>query len=159
MSAISSIQNNTIYFEQVVREQIKTQEIEARAELKDREVEMQGVQKNLESMKAQKTLSDKIVEELRPLCEELPPDAMDPVTLEPFVKPMVTRCGHTIERQSIVEIYRRSKRSRDDPLLDCPLCKRKISVKNIFYDHSFKEVISHLEKIRAVFKESLCGDQ
>ena len=48
-------------------------------------VEMQGMQKNLKSIKSQKTMNDRMI-------EELPPDALDPVTMEPLHQPLVTEC-------------------------------------------------------------------
>ena len=73
---------------------------------------MQGVQKNLESMKTQKTMNDRIVEELRPLCEELPPDALDPVTMEPLNTPTVYRCGHAFNIETVKSIITSNKLAR-----------------------------------------------
>ncbi len=151
MTAILSIQNNTIYFEGFIREQLKTQENEARAELKDREVEMQGMQKNLESIKAQKTMNDRIVEELRPLCEELPPDALDPVTMEPIDRCMVLRCGHSLNITTIVSLAKSNGLCQQDAM-ECPMCKVKTPLKQAYTCYSLDHCSRNFQRINKVFQ-------
>ncbi len=144
MSAISSIQNNTIYFEQVVREQIKTQEIEARAEFKDRESEMREV-------KAQKTMNGNIIEELRPLCEELPERLIDPITLEPINKPIIMRCSHAFDSLAFSRAMRAKNLTKQDRI-PCPICRTETKGTAIIQDIYLMESISRLRKIKGVFK-------
>ncbi len=153
MTAILSIQNNTIYFEGFIREQLKTQENEARAELKNREVEMQGMQKNLESIKAQKTMNDRIVEELRPLCEELPPDALDPVTYEPFEIPVVYRCGHVFDKKTVKSMIDISDPSRQGDL-DCPICKLTSGRIQLLQCIPLEGLVQNAQAVKKIFKEN-----
>ncbi len=155
MTAILSIQNNTIYFEKFIREQLKTQELEMREQLRSQEVEMREV-------KAQKTLNDKIVEELRPLCEELPPDALDPVTMEPLHQPLVTACCHTFNQstlEKIMEISGGSEGIRKSNGLTCPTCRWKFSPKNgTFPCASIMGMVNVFKKIADVFKKEKASD-
>ncbi len=150
MTAILSIQNNTIYFEKFIREQLKTQENEARAELKDREIEIR-------EMKAQKTMNDRIVEELRPLCEELPPDALDPVTYEPFtVKniPGVFKCGHVFNKETIQSLILSNKVTKESGI-PCPVCKNRIGSNQISECVPLEGLTEHVQKITKIFKEKM----
>ncbi len=155
MSVIANTKSNTItYFEQAMRTQMETQETEARADLKDREDEMRGMQENLESIKAQKTRNDQIVEELRPLCEELPDCTLDPVTFEPLERPRVTRCGHTFNEDTIKSIFESKKRSRSDLNIECPLCRKDSKINHLFYDQSFGETVGIIKRIKNVFDKN-----
>ncbi len=145
MTAILSIQNNTIYFEGFIREQLKTQEFEARAELKDRELEIR-------EMKAQKTMNDRIVEELRPLCEELPPDALDPVTMEPLDRGMVFRCGHTLNITTIVSLAKANGLCQQDAM-ECPSCKAKTPLKQTYACFSLDNCTNTLKNISVAFNK------
>lgn len=107
----------TILFEKGMREQLETQEHEMREQLKSREYEIREI-------KLQKAISDRVVEELRPLCEELPDCALDPVTLEPMGNPIVMRCGHTFSSSTIVEIAKRNNQKLKDAL-SCSICRQK----------------------------------
>ncbi len=147
MSAILSIQNNTIYFEQFVREQLETQESEMREELKDRELEIR-------EMKAQKTMNDRIVEELRPLCEELPECALDPVTYEPIRTPLVMRCSHALSAKA-VEMIGKTKGFTMDDKIPCPICRSETTGRFFLYDQSFDETVEHLEKVTKIFKRTV----
>ncbi len=150
MTAILSIQNNTIYFEKFIREQLKTQELEMREQLRSQEVEMREV-------KAQKTLNDKIVEELRPLCEELPPDALDPVTLEPLHQPLVTACCHTFNQSTLEKIMGISGGSegiKKTQGLPCPICRSKLSpTYDTFPCASIIGMVNSLERISGILKK------
>ncbi len=149
MSAILSIQNNTIYFEQFVRDQLKTQESEMRAELKDRESEMREA-------KVKNTTNTRMIEELRPLCEELPPDALDPVTYEPFNGkniPAVYSCGHVFNKETVKSIIlSRNLEKRSD--LDCPTCKIISRRDQLLECIPLEGLVEHMEKITKVFKEN-----
>ncbi len=151
MSAIASIQNNTIYFEQFVRDQLKTQESEMRAELKDREIEIR-------EMKAQKTMNDRIVEELRPLCEELPECALDPVTYEPIKTPLVMRCGHTLSSKTAGTLANAKGLKKYDKI-PCPLCRTETIGACFIYEQSFEETVEHLEKITKIFKKTVKNNE
>ena len=146
MTAILSIQNNTIYFEKFIREQLKTQENEARAELKDRELEIR-------EMKAQKTMNDRIVEELRPLCEELPPDALDPVTYEPFEIPVVYRCGHVFDKKTVKSMIDISDPSRQGDL-DCPVCKLTSGRIQLLQCIPLEGLVQNAQAVKKIFKEN-----
>ncbi len=146
MSVILSIQNNTMYFEQFVRDQLETQESEARAELKEREAEVR-------ELKYEKARDSKIVEELRPLCEEIPNDALDPVTMEPLYKPATYGCGHTINSSTIVAIAKASNLCQQD-LMSCPVCKNKSVLNDFFVSVSLKGCVEIFEKISKVFAKN-----
>ncbi len=151
MSAIASIQNNTIYFEQFVRDQLKTQESEMRAELKDRESEMREV-------KAQKARDSKIVEELRPLCEEVPNDARDPVSMKPFKTPLLYRCGHSLGISTILDIARRNSLHQDS-LIECPMCRRKSPLKSGVSPVNLMGCVEVFKKIEKIFRENNQNEQ
>ncbi len=149
MSAIASIQNNTIYFEQFVRDQLKTQEFEARAELKDREVD----ERNL---KEKNVLNKRFIEELRPLCEELPPDALDPVTMEPLSReniPIVYRCGHVFNKETIKNIIISNKLLKGSDL-NCPVCRLVCGRIQLIDCIPLEGLVEHMEKITKIFKEN-----
>ncbi len=117
--------------------------------------------KSLEELfEEMKTADRKKLEELRPLCEELPVDALDPVTLEPFEEPKVAFCGHTLDMKTIKNIYNANRRVQEDgdPVIACPICKKDSSIYTIYYDHAFDETIGHLKKIRNIFNKKVSDD-
>ncbi len=149
MTAILSLQSNTIYFEQFVRQQLETQEAEMRDQLKLQESEVRDV-------KASKIKNDGIVEELRPLCEELPPDALDPVTMEPFNLdniPGVFKCGHVLNRETIRSLVSSRQTVDQGNGIGCPVCKSRIYKNEISECVPLEGVVEHLQKITKVFKE------
>ncbi len=134
MSAIAITPTSTItYFEQAMRSQL-----EARAELKDREIEIR-------EMKAQKTMNDRIVEELRPLCEELSGYALDPVMYEPIKTPLVMRCSHALSAKA-VEMIGKTKGFTMDDKIPCPICRSETTGRFFLYDQSFDETVGCVEK-------------
>lgn len=104
-----------------------------------------------------RSAAEKALEELRPLCEELPQSVIDPISLEVFDKPMVTRCGHTFERESIVKLWNANPviNIYDQKIIDCPICKGKNALIYIFYDQAFRETIAHVKKIKEVFIKTM----
>lgn len=117
--------------------------------------------KSLEELfEEMKTADRKKLEELRPLCEELPVDALDPVTLEPFEEPRLAKCGHTLDTKTMENIYNANRRVREDgdPVIACPICKDDSSVFTLYYDHAFDETIDHLKKIRGIFNKKVSDD-
>ncbi len=146
MSVIENTKSNTItYFEQAMRTQLKTQESEMREQLKTQETEMRAE-------KVKNTTNNRIVEELRPLCEELPPDALDPVTMEPFEIPVVYRCGHIFDKATVKSLI-----SQIGPLwngdLDCPVCKLTTGRIQLLQCIPLEGLVEHLQKIEKIFKE------
>lgn len=104
-----------------------------------------------------RSAAEKAIEELRPLCEELPQSVIDPISLEVFDKPMVTRCGHTFEKQSIIKLWDANPR-RDvygQKIIDCPVCRIETGLCYIFYDQAFRETIAHVKKINEVFVKTM----
>ena len=142
---MSSIANMFNSFEQAMRHQLETQESEMREELKERESEMWKVQ-------AKNITNNRIVEELRPLCEEVPTDALDPVTLEPFEYPGLYRCGHALDASTIVKIAQSRNLSQQDNL-QCPVCKKESVLKNIVTPLPLKGCVESFKKINEVFKK------
>ena len=106
-------------------------------------------------LKERQSEAQKAIEELRPLCEELPQSVIDPISLEVFDKPMVTRCGHTFERDSLISIV------NSNPVINgvingninCPICKTESGAQYIYYDQAFKETIDQFKKIEEVFNK------
>ncbi len=135
MSAIASIQNNTIYFEQFVRDQLKTQESEMREE------------------KVKNTTNTRMIEELRPLCEEVPNDARDPVSMEPFKSPGLYSCGHSLDISTILNIARINGLAQDS-LIECPQCRRKSPVKSAISPVNLMGCVEVFNKIEKIFKEN-----
>ncbi len=147
MSAIAITPTSTItYFEQAMRSQL-----EARAELKDREIEIR-------EMKAQKTMNDRIVEELRPLCEELSGYALDPVMYEPIKTPLVMRCSHALSAKA-VEMIGKTKGFTMDDKIPCPICRSETTGRFFLYDQSFGETVEHLEKVTKIFKRTVKNNE
>ncbi len=108
-----------------------------------------------DQVKAKQTLNDKIIEELRPLCEELPPDALDPVTMEPFTTaniPGVFKCGHVFNKETIQNIIllKEVKRGSGIP---CPTCKASIGGNQISESIPLEGLVEHMQKINKIFKE------
>ncbi len=145
MSAMTSIQSNTIYFEHAMRSQLETLEAENRSELKERETEMHEI-------KLDKARDSRIIEELRPLCEELPPDALDPVTIEPLDDGMVFRCGHVLNVSTICSIARMNKLTTRDPM-KCPSCNLRSAIEILYDCHPLRGCVDILKKISEVFKK------
>lgn len=104
-----------------------------------------------------RSAAEKALEELRPLCEELPQSVIDPISLEVFDKPMVTRCGHTFERESIVKLWDANPRRNiyGQKIIDCPVCRLETGLGYIFYDQAFQETIEHMKKINEVFIKNM----
>jgi len=101
--------------------------------------------------------AEKALEELRPLCEELPQSVIDPISLEVFDKPMVTRCGHTFEKENIIKLWNANPLINiyDQKVIDCPICKGKNALIYIFYDQAFRETIAHVKKINEFFIKNM----
>jgi len=102
-------------------------------------------------LKERQSAAEKALEELRPLCEKLPHSVIDPIDFHPFDKPMVMRCGHTFERESLMSIIRSNLALNGDII--CPLCRAPTGGQYIYYDQSFKETVDHLKKIEEVFNK------
>lgn len=120
------------------------------------------IEKELEKrLRERQSAAEKTLEELRPLCEELPPSVIDPISLEPFSGPMVARCGHTFDRESLIKMY------RSNPLVDeigkqiihCPVCRGISCLQKIYYELAFEKTIDHLEKIKEVFNKHVVSKQ
>ena len=129
-----------------MRQQLETQEGEARAALKDRESEMREV-------KTSKSRDSRIVEELRPLCEEIPNDALDPVTMEIFDEPATYGCGHTINSSTIVSIAKAQGLCKKD-LISCPVCKNQSVLTRFFMPINLVGCVEIFEKISKAFAKN-----
>ena len=145
MSTVTSLQHNTLFFdfEQGVRQQLETQESESRADLQSREADER-------KLKEKGFLNEKLIEELRPLCEELPPDALDPVTMEPFERPLIYRCGHAIDTSTAVKIAKMKKLNRESSL-ECNLCKVTTPLKGLYSCFTLEGCIERIKKIKNLF--------
>ena len=143
MSAIKALQATTIYFEQSMRSQLETQESEMRDQLKNQETEMR-------EMRLNKARDSRIVEKLRPLCQELPPDALDPVTFEPFERPLIYRCGHAIDTSTAVKIAKINHLNREGSL-GCNLCRMDTRLKSLHVCFPLESCLEHLKKIKNLF--------
>lgn len=112
-------------------------------------------------LKERQSEAQKAIEELRPLCEELPQSVIDPISLEVFDKPMVTRCAHTFERESLIAMYHADPRINQfgEQIINCPICKKPSCLQKIYYDLAFKENIDHLKKIKEVFNKHVISKQ
>ena len=149
MTAIANVQSTTLFFgfEQGMRQQLETLEAENREELRDRESEMREVRVN-------KARDSRIVEELRPLCEELPDCALDPVSYEPMKTPLVMRCSHSLSSETAGNLARTKGLKKYDKI-PCPLCRTETVGAFFVYEQSFDEIIQHLEKVKNVFKKAV----
>ena len=147
MAAVTNLQQNTMYFEQAMRQQLETQESESRFDLQAREAEMREV-------KTSKSIDSKIVEELRPLCEELPPDALDPVTMEPLNRSIVYRCGHSINISTVVQIAKKKNLCQED-LIKCPSCNSSTKISMLYPYIPIEGCIESFEKISKVFAKNV----
>ena len=100
-----------------------------------------------------RSAAEKALEELRPLCEELPQSVIDPISLEVFDKPMVTRCGHTFERDSLIKMYDANPKINlmGREIIHCPTCRAELWLQGICHDKSFKETIDHLKLINKIW--------
>lgn len=143
MSTITNALSSIIYFEQFVREQLETLEAENRTELKEREAEMRDVRLN-------KARDSRIVEELRPLCEELPPDALDPVTMEPLKNSIVYRCGHPLNMSTVVTIAKTNRLCKKD-LIKCPVCTLPTPINRLYPYIPIEGCVEIFEKIKNIF--------
>ncbi len=152
MSSIAITPTRTIsYFENAMRSQLETQESEMRDQLKEREAEMGEVQ-------AKNITNNRIVEELRPLCEELPDCALDPVTYEPMRTPLVMRCSHSLSSETAVSVAKSMGLAKDD-MIPCPVCRTETRGYFFLYDQSFDETVEHLEKVTKIFKKTVKNNE
>ena len=103
-----------------------------------------------------RSAAEKALEELRPLCEELPQSVIDPISLEVFDKPMVTRCGHTFERDSLIKMYDANPKIdlMGREIIHCPTCRAELWLQGIYHDKSFRETIDHLKLINKIWLAS-----
>ncbi len=107
-----------------------------------------------ERYKERQTRDSKIVEELRPLCEELPPDALDPVTMEPFTLeniPLVFKCGHVFNKETIKSLIANNPEKNSG--ISCAVCKEKIFKNHISECVPLEGLVGHNKKINRVFKK------
>ena len=100
-----------------------------------------------------RSAAEKALEELRPLCEELPQSVIDPISLEPLTEPMVTRCGHTFERESLIGMYNSERKFNQigETIIHCPICRTESTIKYIYYDLAFEQTIQHLKLINKIW--------
>ena len=103
-----------------------------------------------------RSTAEKALEELRPLCEELPQSVIDPISLEPLTEPMVTRCAHTFERESLISMYNSENKINKigEAILNCPICRIESGIKYIYYDLAFEETLQHLKLINKIWLTS-----
>ena len=154
MTAIANLQSTSIFFEfeQAMRQQLETQESEMRDQFKREE---SGVRE----LKVQKTVNDRIVEELRPLCEGLPDCALDPVTYEPLEKAMVTECSHTFNWSTINHAIDSIGGMQEVKKLNgmaCPVCRWKFSPSDGFFPcGSIRDMVEIFKTISEVFKRNV----
>jgi len=112
-------------------------------------------------LKDKQSAAEKALEELKPLCDKLPYSAIDPISLEPFSGPMVTRCGHTFERESLIKMYRANPKINEigEQVINCPICNGSLCLQRIYYDLAFEETVEHLKKIKEVFNKNVISKQ
>lgn len=106
-----------------------------------------------QAVKEKQRWNDRVVEELKPLCEELPPDALDPVTMEPLYQGQNFRCGHAINTTTVVTLGNLSQKALTQGLLDCPVCKTPQAISQLRVSFPFRGCIEHLIKIKKVFNQ------
>ena len=145
MSTINTaiISSHIISFEELFRKQLETQEVEMREQLMVQEAD-------IHQLKKQKSINDKLVEELRPLCKELPLDALDPVTMEPYDMAMVFRCGHSINIKTMVNFAKAQKLYREDPMA-CSSCRVETSINKTYPCFSLDNCVNHIKEINKIF--------
>ena len=146
MSSLA-VTTKSIFFdlESVLRQQLESQENENRKDLQDREIELREV-------KERRILNEKLIQELRPLCEELPPDALDPVTYELLDRGMVFRCGHTLNITTVVGLAKANGLCQQDAM-ECPSCKVKTPLKQTYSCYALRNCTEILKKISDVLKK------
>ncbi len=105
-----------------------------------------------ERYKERQTRDSKIVEELRPLCEELPPDALDPVTFEPLDRSIVYRCGHALNLSTVVSIAKTQKLYKQD-LIKCPSCNSSTTINMLYPYIPIEGCVEIFKKISGIFKK------
>ena len=111
-----------------------------------------------ESAKRQRTAAERIVEELRPLCGEVPDVALDAVTFEPLDKAMVLACSHSFNWSTIkqaVDSVGGMQEVRKLSGLPCPTCRWKFSPSSqMIACASSRHMTEHFKKIEEVFKKN-----
>eukprot|EP01064_Diplonema_japonicum_P034247 TRINITY_DN703_c0_g1_i1.p1 TRINITY_DN703_c0_g1~~TRINITY_DN703_c0_g1_i1.p1 ORF type:complete len:643 (+),score=68.62 TRINITY_DN703_c0_g1_i1:246-2174(+) len=102
------------------------------------------VEKEVQKRLAQRpNLAEIMVDALRPLTKELTQDAVDPVTLEPFIDPVVLFCGHVVDRCTVVKLHRDGK-------TPCPIC-RASHHGDVISCAAMEGCVTTLKKINEVF--------
>ncbi len=109
-------------------------------------------QKVAERLKERQSSAESTLEQLRPLCEELPNSALDPITFNPMKIPLVMRCSHTLSADAVGKIAQINNFTKKD-LIECPICRVKTQGYFFLYDQAFGETIEHLEKIKRIFED------
>lgn len=104
-----------------------------------------------QAVKEKQRLNDRVVEELKPLCEELPERLIDPVTLEPIENPGILRCSHVFGITTIKNCALSKRLKIDDPF-PCPTCRTETWGKAIIRDVILGTAIHHIKKIKGVFE-------
>ena len=105
----------------------------------------------MREVKTSKSIDSKIVEELRPLCEELPPDALDPVTMEPLERSITYRCGHALNISTVVEITKNQNLCKKDQI-KCPSCNSSTTINRLYPYMPIRGCVEVFQKISEVFK-------
>jgi hypothetical protein len=108
-------------------------------------------QQSEDKIEVRKTMNDRIVEELRPLCEELPPDALDPVTFEPLNHGLNFRCGHSLNTETVAHLARIKGVVYRQETIDCPVCKTPQIINRLSANFPFRGCLLVLQKINAIF--------
>lgn len=145
MSAVTKVNvaTQTMSFDEIVEEAIRKRQ---RAE----EVEE-------ESAKRSRTAAERIVEELRPLCSEVPNAALDPVSMEPLDEAMVTRCSHTFNWETLKKLYDSIgiEEMRKLGGMPCPTCRWVFHPKSeCCASGASRDMVEIFKKIEEVFKKN-----
>ncbi len=140
----TTISTQTMSFDEILehamQEKMKTKESEIETMVK-------------EKAKRRKTMSERLVKKLRPLCRELPDCVLDPVTYEPMKTPVSMRCSHSLSADTAAKIAAAKGLTKKDKI-PCPICRTETQGYFFLYEQSFDETIQHLEKIKNLFQDS-----
>lgn len=108
-----------------------------------------------ERLRERASKAERVLEEIRPELEKALDEARDPVSREIIEEARVTSCSHTFDIKTICEIRDFDGRVDEDgdPIISCPMCRKKCVVDCIYYDDIFSRIIVYLKSIWGIFNK------
>lgn len=104
-----------------------------------------------ERLRERQSAAERTLEELRPLCEEVPDCVCDPITYEALSSSATYGCGHSFSVSTVGDIAKAEKLTKKD-LFVCPVCRQRYPITSFYSSIAIDQSTEQFQKISRVFK-------